>query len=186
MAPTNFWVLSRSGLSAVGVSPKLSVAGKQLDLLQGSVFILVVGVAIAGYGGYEYQQQAQTLSDTTTIEATITDAGVETIPQRRGRTDYEPTVTFEYQYDGTTYTGNDIRPSSIATDYDTRSAAEDALSEYEVGETVTAYVNPASPGQAFLEDRPSKGPMKFVVVGGVTALVGAASTLRSGGDTAHE
>jgi hypothetical protein len=161
------------------VSPKLSIGSDRLGPLHTGVLFLVIGVAIAGYGAYDYQQQNDALANTTTVEATITDTGIETVSQRRGRTDYRPTVTFEYEYDGTTYTGDDVRPGSIAPEYDTRSAASEALAAYEAGETVTAYVNPASPGEAFLEDERSDGPLRFVGIGGVLAVVGGGSALRS-------
>jgi hypothetical protein len=161
------------------VSLKLSIDSDRLGPFHAGVLFVMIGVAIAGYGAYDYQQQNQALSDTTTVEATVTDTGIESMSQRRGRTDYRPTVTFEYEYDDTTYTGDDIRPASIATEYDTRSAAREALAEYETGETATAYVNPASPGDAFLEDERSDGPVRFAVVGGVLALVGAGSAFQS-------
>jgi len=165
------------------VSPKLSIDSDRLGSLHTGVLFLVIGVAIAGYGVYDYQQQTDALANTTTVEATITDIDIETVSQRRGRTDYQPTVAFEYEYDGTTYTGDDIRPANIAQDYDTRSAARGALDGYEVGETVTAYVNPTSPGDAFLEDKRSDGPVRFVAIGGVLALVGAGSAIRSNRDS---
>ena len=165
------------------MAPKLSIDSDRLGPLHAGVLFVMIGAAIAGYGAYDYQQQNQALSDTTTVEATITDTGIESMSQRRGRTDYRPTASFEYEYDGTTYTGDDIRPASIAPEYDTRSAAREALAEYETGATVTAYVNPASPGDAFLEDERSDGPLRFVGIGGVLALVGGGSALRSHWDS---
>lgn len=145
------------------------------------IVILVVGLAMGGYGAYDYQQQAGKIDNAITVNATVTDTDVRTVSQRRGRVDYEPQVTFEYRYRGDSYTGNDIHPASVSRDYDTRSEAESVLTAYDVNSTVTAYVPPNAPGDAFLEAEKSNEPLKFAGIGALCVLVAGGSLLRRRG-----
>jgi len=160
------------------VSPKLSLRGTDLSPALGGILMLVIGLALTGYGAYDYVQQSEALDDTETVDAAITDTGIEEIQQRRGRVDYEPTVTFEYSYGGETHTSSQLYPAAIAPDYDTRSAAESQLAEYQTGETVTAYVDPDSPGSAFLRAERSGATLKFAGIGALLAIVGGVGAFR--------
>nr|WP_240147558.1 DUF3592 domain-containing protein [Halorussus sp. JP-T4] len=140
--------------------------------------MLVIGVAVAGFGGYDYLQQSDAISDAVTVEATITGTNVESVSQRRGGPAYRPEVTFDYRYDGSDYTSNNLYPATFTANYDTKSEAESVLQGYEAGETVTAYVDPNSPGSAFLEQKKSDGPLKLAAIGGLLALIGGVSAFR--------
>jgi hypothetical protein len=140
--------------------------------------MLLAGLALLGYGGYDYVQQSEALSDTETVDATVLETSIEEIQQRRGRVDYEPTVTFEYSYGGETHTSSQLYPATIAPDYDTRSTAESQLDGYESGATVTAYVDPDSPGSAFLLDERSGATLKFAGIGALLAIVGGVGAFR--------
>ncbi|WP_132058614.1 DUF3592 domain-containing protein [Halorussus amylolyticus] len=157
-----------------------SVGGKQLSAAQGGLLFLVIGLGASGFGAYDYVQQSDAVNEAVEVDATVVETGVDSV--RGGSSpgvDYKPEVTFEYEYDGETYTGNNVFPATISRNYDTRSAAASVLEGYDEGETVTAYVNPDSPGDAFLKDEKSNSPLLFVGIGGLFAVVGGSSLFKS-------
>ena len=101
------------------------------DTLGGAVLYILVGVAIAGYGGYDYVQQTEAVRNSTEVDATVTHLNIETDSGTSSNpdVDYEPTVEFEYTYDGTRYTGTKLYPANIERNYGTRSAAESAIED---------------------------------------------------------
>ncbi|MFO8100058.1 MAG: DUF3592 domain-containing protein [Salinibacter sp.] len=143
------------------------------------LLILVVGVAVMGYGGYDYARQSSAIATAVEVTATITDMGVETVPQRRGGPDYRPEVAFEYQYRGTRYTGTNLYPANTESNYDTESAARSAIETYEEGETRTAYVDPDAPSEGFLTDRRSTAPLKLIGVGALFVVLGIGAYVKS-------
>ncbi|MFC4448310.1 DUF3592 domain-containing protein [Halorussus aquaticus] len=156
----------------------ITLGGKELDPVRGGLLMIVVGIAVAGFGVYDYTQQSDAISNAVTVNATITETSVESVPQRRGGPDYRPEVTFDYRYEGNSYTSSNLYPTSFSSNYDTESAAQSAIEGYEAGDTVTAYVNPDSPGSAFLKQKKSNGPLKIAAIGGLLVLIGGVSVLR--------
>jgi hypothetical protein len=113
------------------------IGGRELDPLRGGLLALVLGLAIAGYGAYDYQQHQQALADADEVNATVVATGVEAISgSSNPGSEYRPTVTFEYRYDGRNYTSGNVFPSATTPNYDTRSAAADVLSGYRAGDSV--------------------------------------------------
>lgn len=159
-------------------SSGLSVNGP--ETLRGSVAFLLVALCLTGYGAFDYVQQSDSIQDSVEVEATITDVNVESVSSSSSSTSvsYEPRVRFTYEYRGESYTGTNLFPADISPNYDTRSAAEAALQEYETGQTVTAYVNPDEPGNAFLKNETSNAPLIAVGIGIVLTLLGSAATLK--------
>jgi hypothetical protein len=161
-------------------SSGLSVDGP--DTLRGAVLLLLVGLAITGYGAYDYVQQTEAIRNSVEVDATITEVGVETQSsvggQSGGKVHYEPDVEFTYEYRGETYTGTHVFPADIAPEYDTQSKAESVVDEYEEGTTATAYVDSADQSHAFLKNRASNEPLLAAGIGGVLSLLGAASTVQ--------
>lgn len=159
----------------------ITIGGQDLSSvsLRKSLLILLIGVAAATFGVYDYVQQNQAVENAVEVDATVVETGVDSVSSRRGGPDYKPTATYEYSYGGESYTSSNVFPSMVSKDYDTRSSAESALGEYEAGETVTAYVNPDSPSDAFLLNETSNSPLLFTAIGGALALVGGWSAFRS-------
>lgn len=156
----------------------------KIDRTHFGALLLVVGLAVAGYGVYDYTQQSDAVAEAVTVNATITDTGIERISRRRSSPDYEPTVTFDYRYRGESYTAHDIYPAAITPSYDTKSKARSVIDGYETGDTVTAYVVPSSPGNGFLEDRTTNEPLKFVfLAGGALILIGGTHVVKGLGGT---
>mgnify|MGYP000435657504 CR=1 FL=1 len=146
---------------------------------KGAVLALVVGLALTGYGAYDYTQQSDAVEDAVEVEAAITDVGVESTSSGHSTdVDYRPTVRFTYEYDGTEYASTEVFPSAITSDYDTESAAREVVAEYAVGESTTAYVDPADPDGGFLKGKTSNAPLVAVVTGLLFALVGGRSLLK--------
>lgn len=159
------------------MSPRINIGNG--DSSRGVLVFLVISVAIAGYGGYDYLQQSEAVRDAVEVDATVVATGVEQESGRRGRVDHRPTATFEYSYEGETYTGNSVFPGSVTPTYDTESAAREVVADYETGDTVTAYVDPASPGSSFLKNQQTDTPVKLVAIGLVGVLLTAVKYVRS-------
>jgi len=163
--------MSGSGISVNG--PKT---------LRGSLLLVVLAVGLIGYGGYDYVDSTSQVRNSVEVEATIVETGVETSTSggRRSRSiDYQPTVTFEYAYQGANYTSTNVFPSTTSPTYDTESAAQDVIAGYDAGETATAYLAPASPGGAFLKNRVTNAPLIMAGLGLLLALLGGYSALQN-------
>lgn len=139
------------------------------DSLGGALLYIVVGIAIASYGGYDYVQQTEAVRNSVEVNATITELSIETDSGTSSNpgVEYEPSVAFAYTYDGTKYTGTKLYPANIEQSYETRSAAESAIEPYEQGGQTTAYVSPDEPGDAFLKNKTSNAPVLAIGVGGL-------------------
>ena len=159
-------------------SSGLSINGP--ETLRGSIAFLLVALCITGYGAFDYVQQTESVRDSVEIEATITDVGVESVSGSSSSTSvsYEPRVRFTYEYRGESHTGTNLFPADIPPNYDTRSAAQAAVQEYETGQEITAYVDPDDPGNAFLKNETSSAPLIAVGIGVVLTLLGSAATLK--------
>ncbi|MFC6875449.1 DUF3592 domain-containing protein [Halobellus marinus] len=149
------------------------------DTLRGALLLLVLGLGVTGYGAYDYVQQSDAIRSAVEVDATITDVGVETTsaPAGNAQVKYEPRVEFTYEYQGESYTGTNVFPATIAPEYEQRSNAESVIDEYEDGMTVTAYVDPADPNDAFLQNKTSNTPLLAAGIGAVISLLGAVSAL---------
>jgi hypothetical protein len=105
-----------------------------------------------------------------TVEATITDRGVETTSTRTGSGSdvaYEPTVAFTNEYRGERHTGTAVFPGRIDPSYDTEAGAREAVAPYEPGTTATAHVDPDDPDDASLRDRVPNDKLLLVGIGAV-------------------
>ncbi|ELZ28114.1 hypothetical protein C475_04895 [Halosimplex carlsbadense 2-9-1] len=146
----------------------LSINGP--ESLRGALLMLLLGLAVTGYAGYDYVQQSDAVRNSVEVNATITEVGVETSSARRG-VDHEPTVRFSYEYEGTTYESSSVFPASISPTYDTESAARSVVAEYEEGGAATAYVSPDRPNGAFLKNRTTNTPL-FAAAFGILFVLG--------------
>jgi hypothetical protein len=142
--------------------------------LRGAVALLLVGLAMTGYGVYDFFEQNEEIQDSVTVEATIVQNEVVQRSSSSPNTadiDYAPELQYEYDYEGTRYTGSSIYPSETVTlEYDTREAARSEVSEYENGSTVTARVLPSNPSESFLRAQRSYQPLAVAGVGLLLSL----------------
>lgn len=137
-----------------------------------SIIVLLFGLGIVGIGAYSYVADSASLDNRVQVTAEVTEVGVEPVPASRGRTSYVPTVTYQYRFQGTSYTSDKLYPGSSQPRYEDRTTAQSRVSEYTVGERVTAYVDPEAPEQAFLEDTRSGQATGAFFVGVLVSLVG--------------
>lgn len=147
------------------------MAGKDIELSRGLLLIVLVAVSLIAFGAYDYVEQRNALENAVEVDATVTASEVVTDTSGRG-IDYLPNVTYEYRYDGVEYSSDDVYPGSFSASYDVRSEAEAVVDRYPGGEVVTAYVDPSSPGDAFLRKETSSGPFAFIGIGFVILLFG--------------
>nr|EGQ40143.1 MAG: protein of unknown function, DUF3592 [Candidatus Nanosalinarum sp. J07AB56] len=149
-----------------------------LDNLQNSALITtLVGVLLLGASGYLVYSQQQSLSSGVQIEATVESKQVDRDSSRRGGIDFTPRVTYSYTYNGEQYTSQNIRPGLGTSSSNSRSDAEDRISQYEVGETTTAYVVEGSPSKSYLKKKTSI--ILPLMLGGFGALLLGRNAYRS-------
>ncbi|ELZ41192.1 hypothetical protein C463_13144 [Halorubrum californiense DSM 19288] len=155
----------------------LSIDGPKT--LKGAVVMLLIGLAVTGYGAYDYTQQSDAVADAVEVDAEIAALDVESSSSGSSTSvDYRPTVRFTYEYEGNTYESTNVFPAAITSNYDTESAAREVIGEYAVGESTTAYVDPADPDGAFLKAQTSNAPLIAAALGVVFVLGGGASAVR--------
>ena len=147
------------------------------DSLAGALLYVIIGLAIASYGGYDYLQQTEAVRESVEVDATVTELSIETTSGTSSNpgVNYEPAVKFEYRYNGTQYTGTKVYPADIEQNYETQSAAESVIEEYEQGAETTAYVEPAEPNDALLKNKTSNAPLIAIGIGEIFALFAAVS-----------
>lgn len=158
--------------------PEITIGGREIDPIRGGLLLLVIGLAVVGYGLYDYTQQSDAVANAVEVEATITDTDIRTVSTSNG-IGYRPTVRFDYEFQGESYTSEGIYPASISLNYDSRSQARSIIDDYQVDQTVTAYVDPESPSTAFLRDETSNSPLVVVAIGVVFFLAGGSSLFKS-------
>ncbi|MFB6193913.1 MAG: DUF3592 domain-containing protein [Halobaculum sp.] len=145
-----------------------------------------IGGVVAWNGWTSYQGEHDRIENATTVEAEITTA--ETYRQEgegHGENgeygvDVRPALGFEYEYEGETYESDNKYPPSEGIDrrYESAAAAEEYLDGYAEGDTVTAYVDPDDPSEAFLETETNDlRNLGVTAVGGVMALIGLAGVV---------
>jgi hypothetical protein len=142
-----------------------------------AVLLIAIGVAFAGIGGYLYTDQQAAIENSVPIEGTVVASGVDV--DRPSDPDdavsYYPEITYRYEYEGQSYTNDNVFPGS-GRQSTSESRASSIAAEYAEGETVTVYVDPSEPQRSFLV-RESSELFHFVFVGiGVfAALAGVVS-----------
>jgi hypothetical protein len=149
----------------------------QTPLIFASVFVLI-GLVLGGYGFTQYQGQAQSIDNAVNITAAVTDTNVRTDSSRRGGIDYQAEISFDYSYDGESYSSDFIYPLDDDREFSQESEAEEFLEGYPVGQQVDAYVSPGSPGKAFLMKKRSDQPLLFMLIGGLMAAAGSYKILQ--------
>lgn len=144
----------------------------------GLAVALLVSLGIAGFGVYSYVGQAQALDDTETVSATVVATSIDA-DTHRGDTDYTPSATFNYTYDGAQYTTTNLYPGPVSKEFNSRERAQEVLSGLETGASTTAYVPVDAPQDAFLVDTRSSKPLAFVAFGLLGGGIAVVRTIRN-------
>ena len=155
---------------------KVPVRITTLHLSQKSALLLLLATGLLGLGGYDYVQQSQAVNNAVAVQATVTDAHVDRLEGGQG-IDYEPEIQYTYNYQGETYTSEQVFPSTGIRTYSDRSKAESVVKSHEPGTTARAYVSPADPGDAFLIRERTPFPLRAIVVGGFLSVIGVLAGL---------
>ncbi|WEL23646.1 DUF3592 domain-containing protein [Candidatus Nanohalovita haloferacivicina] len=114
--------------------------------------VIVVGAALAGYGGFfmMHQDDISTSGDDVeyeTVNATISSTDLASISTGNG-TVYRPEASFTYTFNGSQYSSNNVFPTERRFQYP--ADAEDQIDDFSEGDQITAYIQKDSPGEAFL------------------------------------
>jgi hypothetical protein len=149
---------------------KFSVRGTPVAFSALMIVALLLGVGALGYGGYDYLQGSSAVENAVAVETTVVDTEISESGGRRGLI-YRVSVEHTYRYEGTEYTSDQVFPGEISPFFTTRSDAEAAIESYEPNATATAYVDPGSPGRAFLERETTLAPFRWMGLGGLVAVV---------------
>ena len=131
---------------------------------------IIVGLGAVGYGGFMYTAQSSALDATETVNATIESTSIERLEQTKGTDDYSPQATFNYTYQGESYTSSAMFPGDVAHELETKEDARAQLEGYEPGATVAAYVPSDSPENAFLKHESSNKPIFVMALGGILVV----------------
>lgn len=137
--------------------------------------LLIAGLATIGYGAYSYSSQTSALDSAVEVDATISSTSIDA-NEKKGDT-YTPQATFNYTYEGKEYTSSNVYPGELPREFSKKDARSE-LEEYKPGETVTAYVPPESPGNAFLKYKSSNKPLIVIAFGGLIVLSAGRSALK--------
>ncbi|AZH24483.1 DUF3592 domain-containing protein [Haloplanus aerogenes] len=141
----------------------------------GIALTLLIGLASIGFGAYSYSTQSAALSSAETVEGTITSTSIEKHSTKG--VSYTPQATFNYTYEGETYTASNVYPGTLAREFDTESAARAELEGYDAGDTVTVYVPTDSPAKGYLQRESSNKPFLLIGVGALFVVAGGRSAL---------
>ena len=117
-----------------------------------------LGIFVA-VGTYLYAQQVSRYATWQPVRARITKTDLAAAHDDKGGTTYRPVISYVYRR------GPDIVRASGATILTLSSSygwAEGIRERFPVGDSVTAYINPASPSQGFLVRQLSLFPLAFV------------------------
>ena len=148
---------------------QFTVRGVAIAVTPLILIAVVLGLGIAGYGGYDYVQQSNVVDDAVAVETSITDTEISRSEGRRLY--YRVTVEHTYQYQGSEYTSERVFPGLTRPIYTVRNDAQNVIKPYESTTTATAYVDPDDPSGAFLKRQTTFAPFKFVGFGGLVALL---------------
>ncbi|QWC18448.1 DUF3592 domain-containing protein [Halorubrum sp. 2020YC2] len=146
-----------------------TVRGVAVTVTPVILIALVLGLGIAGYGGYDYVRQSNAVDDAVAVETTVVDAEITRSEGRRFY--YRASVEHTYEYQGGEYTSKQVFPGSTRPMYTVRGDAQRVIEPYEPNVTATAYVDPDNPSRAFLERQTTFAPFKFIGFGGLLALL---------------
>ncbi len=165
--------LPRHGMFDFGPRINLGKDSGEGSLISNIVIILVgVGLLFFGYTGFTGQNQA--LGNPANISATVTETGIDEDSSRRGGTDYQPEIKFEYIFEGQEYESSNMYPGGQAPkDYDLESNAKEVVDRYSQGSQITVNVPPENPGEAFIKAKKTNNPLIGIGAGILFILLGS-------------
>ena len=144
----------------------------------GRKLAVVVALLLLVGGGTMGLMQLRAVRSHHQTTGTVTATGMDTAEggaavRTSGETTfYRPTVSYTYTVDGESYTAEKIMfGTEVSTNGEDR--AQRVRSQFETGESVTVYYDPASPGEAFLIPRMDFFPAGGLMVAGLLLFADA-------------
>lgn len=136
------------------------------------LFTILFAVGLIALGGYAFFDHYQKTSASQSVDATVISSEVDATYDADQNRVYNPIVTYEYTYNGETYTSNSVYLRN--KEVNSRSRAGGVVSDYSAGDETIAYVQPDNPDDAYLRDGgyPWSGSLFAIPFGGVLLLLG--------------
>jgi uncharacterized membrane protein YidH (DUF202 family) len=129
-----------------------------------ALVIVVVGVAIIGFGVMDYQNRQSDIQNAVQVEGTVQSVDVHERSSEGSDSSYNPYIKYTYSYEGQQHTSRSVYPGLNQRTFDNRNRAEEVVSEYSSGETTTVYVNQEDPSSAFLV-KETQTTRSFLIMG---------------------
>jgi hypothetical protein len=143
------------------------------------LFTILFSLGLIGIGGFAFFDHYQKTNNVHSVDATVLSSEVDMTYDADQNRVYRPNVTYEYTYNGETYTSKSLflRNNEISSS----SRARGIVSDYSAGDETTAYVHPDDPDDAYLRDGgvPWVGGLLPIAFGGFLLLLGTKKTWTS-------
>lgn len=155
----------------------LQSTGELVLRLMIPVTFTIIGLALVVIGGRKVFAVKRVARRAVEAEARVLSARLDEGPDRADRT-YAPRVTYEYEYEGEEYSGDDVHPGGTwATGNKARMRG--IVDEYRdsTGEAVRVYVDPKNPERSYLREGVLWHAYVAIVVGLLTLAGGTALIL---------
>lgn len=145
-----------------------------IPLLVGLIFL---GGAVGfGYHAFTTDETAeQRLANAKEVNATVLQNDVRREPNSNEAgniADFRVDIQFEYTYDGERYRSDLLYPTASEVKFDREEDALTIADAHEEGETVTAYLDPAHPDEAFLIDQKQSTLQFNLLLLGILSILG--------------
>jgi len=132
--------------------------------------LALVGIYIAFTGAQRILAQRRAVKSFEPVDATVESSDFQARGRQGPSQTYKPEITYEYEYEGETYRSETVFPGG---NYDSRDevGVRRLVDEHNVGDRVTAYVDPADPETSYLVEGELRTAWLFVAAGGVVVAI---------------
>ena len=144
-----------------------------------SGLIAAVGMVLIGFGFMQYTGQTDSLENAVSVNGTVVETKITEDTSRRGGTEYETSIRFNYSYNGSNHSSKNIYPLDSNQGFESRSKAEKYLMNYTENSRVDAFVNPEKPGKGFLNAERSSDPITLVLAGFLLLTIGSYNAVKN-------
>lgn len=129
------------------------------------ISVLVVFALVLGGFGWSKYRLGEASTSWPTVDGQIVSAKLDST-RSDGKTKYQPSVSYNYTVDGTSYVG--ARISAISS-YGSRGKADVVLARYRTGTKVSVHYDPANPRSSVLEPGAGRDAV-FILVAAAACL----------------
>lgn len=139
----------------------------------GGFIIFIFGFigAVMVFLYFRHKKEAEESQNWASTLGTITKTYMrQEVSYETSNTIYYPTIEYEYEYRGTTYTGSRINFGGSSGNSNYRKS-EEILAQYPINKTITVYYDPNNPEEAVLEQKMGTGGKVMLIVGILFAFI---------------